>query len=76
MKKINISKFSKNDWNHMHDCILDVTYNTTKKNCTREELEIIFKELPEEMQLDAYMWGMSDTLWRDHFIDYYKENMM
>jgi hypothetical protein len=76
MKKIDITKFSKNDWDHMHDCILDVTYNTTRKNCSREELEKIFNDLPEDMKLDAFMWGMSDTLWRDNFIDYYKEKLM
>jgi hypothetical protein len=76
MKKINKKDFSKNDWDHMHDCILDITFKTTKKNCSREELETIFDKLPEDMQLDAYEWGMSDTLWRDNFIEYYKENMM
>ena len=76
MKKIDITKFSKHDWNHMHDCILDVTYNTTKKNCSREELETIFNKLPEDMKMEAYEWGMSDTLWRDNFIDYYKENLI
>lgn len=72
----NTTDFSQNDWNHMHDCIYDVTYNTTKKNASREELEEIFNKLPDDMQLDAYEWGMSDTLWRDNFIKYYEKNLM
>ena len=74
--EFNTTDFSQNDWNHMHDCILDITYKTTKKNCSREELEDIFKKLPEDMQLEAYEWGMSDTLWRDNFIEYYEKNLM
>ncbi len=67
-------KFDKNEWDHMHDCILDATWNTTKKNCTREELEELFKTLPEDMQDEAYRWGMNDTVWRDNLIVWYKEN--
>ena len=73
---INIEDFSDNCWNHMHDCILHVTYNTTKKKCTREELLDIFKKLPYSLQVEAYKYGMSDTLWRDNFIKYYEENMV
>jgi hypothetical protein len=50
LKMYNMRKFDKNEWDHMHDCILDATWNTTKKNCTREELEELFKTLPEDMQ--------------------------
>lgn len=66
--------FSDNDWNHLHDCILHVTWNTTKKKSTREELISIFNNLPEDLKKDAHDWGMSDTLWRDKFIEYYENN--
>lgn len=64
-------KFTKNDWDHMHDCIVDIT----ERNCTREELQEIFKQLPSELKHEAYDWGMSDTLWRDKFCAWYEENM-
>lgn len=72
--KFNISNFTKNDWDHMHDCILDATWDSIQKNCSREELVEIFNELPKEMQLDAYKWGMSDTVWRDNLIEWYERN--
>lgn len=67
--------FDKNDWDHLHDCILDATFNTTKRNCNKKELEEIFNQLPIEMKVEAYKFGMSDTLWRDNFIIWYKNNM-
>jgi hypothetical protein len=69
-----MKKFTKNDWDHMHDCILDATWKTTKKNATRQELEEIFKKLPSDMQAEAKKWGMNDTVWRDNFIRWYKLN--
>lgn len=69
-----IDSFGKNDWDHLHDCILDVTWNTEKIRSTREELISIFKNLPEGLKLEAYEYGMSDTLWRDEFIEWYKLN--
>ena len=67
---IEIKDFSEHDWAHMHDCILHVTHNTTKKKCTREELQEIFDSLPESLKFEAYEWGMADTLWRDKFINW------
>ena len=66
-----MQKLTQHDWNHMHDCILHVT----KKKSTREELVEIFNKLPEDMKGDAYEWGMSDTLWRNKFIEWYIGNM-
>jgi len=71
-----MKKFTKNEWDHMHDCILDATWDTTKKKCTREELEEIFKLLPDYMKEDAYKYGMNDTVWRDNFIDWYKDTLL
>jgi hypothetical protein len=69
-----MENFTENDWNHLHDCILNATWERTKKKSTREELVKIFNELPYHMKGEAYSWGMSDTLWREDFIDWYKEN--
>ncbi len=73
-KKLN-KKFTQNDWNHMHDCIYDATWNTTKRNCSKEELVSIFVKLPSELKREAYDFGMSDTLWRDKFRVWYLENI-
>ena len=71
-----MEEFSKHDWAHMHDCIIHCTWNTTKKKSTREELVELFDKLPEYLKEDAYEFGMSDTLWRDNFIEYYEENIL
>lgn len=64
--------FTDNDWNHMHDCILHVTWNTERKKCSREELQTIFESIPQNLKNEAYEFGMSDTLWRDKFIEWYE----
>jgi len=58
--------FKQNDWNHLHDCI----FHVTGKKSSQKELEKIFTLIPEDLQLEAYEWGMSDTLWRDNFIEW------
>ena len=58
----------------MHDCILDITWDTTKLNCSKKELKEIFKQLPSELKHEAYECGMSDTLWRDKFGAWYIDN--
>lgn len=68
--------FTKHDWNHMHDCILHCTWNTTKKKSTRQEMVELFNLLPDDLKEEAYKFGMSDTLWRDKFIEYYEENFL
>jgi len=71
-----LEKFTKNDWDHMHDCVLHATWNTSKKKSTREELIDLFKILPEDLKEEAYNWGMSDTPWREKFIDWYEKNIL
>lgn len=71
-----MDNFTQHDWNHMHDCILNATWHTTKKKSTKEELVEIFNKLPEDLKEEAYKWGMSDTLWRDRFFEWYKENYL
>ena len=70
-----MKSFSKNDWAHIHDCILHITWKTTQKKSTQEELEQIFLSLPEDLQEEAFEWGMSDTCWRDSFIEYYQDKV-
>ena len=60
----------------MHDCILHITWNITKKKCTKCELEEIFASLPESLKGEAYEFGMADTLWRDKFIEYYSDQVL
>ena len=71
-----IDKLNKNDWDHMHDCILNATWETTKTKSTREELIDIFNKLPEDLKQEAYEWGMNDTLWRENFTEWYNENYL
>jgi len=68
--------FDKNDWDHMHDCIVNCTWETTRKDADKEELEKIFDELPEDLQGEAFEWGMNDTEWRSKFCEWYRSNMM
>lgn len=68
-----VLNFTENDWNHMHDCILEATWNTSQTKSTREELVLIFNMLPTYLKDEAFEFGMSDTLWREKFIDWYLE---
>jgi len=61
--------FDENDWAHFHDCIFYVT----DEKMRQDQLERLFELIPEEMQEDAYEWGMNDTLWRDNFITWMTE---
>lgn len=76
MKKIEDYEFTKNDWAHFHDVILDATWHSGKVKLSQPEMEKLFFELPEEMRLDACKWGMSDTCWRDELWKWYKDNKM
>ena len=58
---------TKNDWDHIHDCIL----HFSGKNLSHEELVEVFKSLPSTMRYEAYLYGMNDTVWRNNFIEYY-----
>ena len=73
---MDLTEFNENDWAHMHDCILNATYNTTKLSLSQKELETLFLELPVDMQDDAVHWGMNDTPWRDNLYEWYQDNKM
>lgn len=67
-------EFNKNDYAHMHDCVLDLTWHTTKISLSIEQMKLLFEELPEGLKEDARDWGMNDTLWREKFMEWYQEN--
>jgi hypothetical protein len=73
--EIKINQFTQHEWNHMHDCILIVTWKTSKKKCSLQELMVIFEKLPEDLKEDAVEYGMNDTVWRDSFISWLEENL-
>lgn len=64
-----LNKFDKNDWAHMHDCVL----HASDISFSQEELEKLFLSLPEEMRLEAELHGMNDTVWRDNLIKWLEE---
>jgi len=63
---MNQTDFSTNCWNHLHDVI----FHVFRENKSREELVQIFEHLPKELQEEAYEYGISDTLVREHIIEY------
>lgn len=66
--------FIKNDYDHMHDCILHCTWNGEKFKPTKDEMKQIFHKLTSPLKEEAYEFGMNDTLWRDNFINWYTLN--
>lgn len=60
-------EFTENDCAHMHDCV----YHVIMRKPDREELRSLFSILPEELKEEAIEFGMNDTLWRDHFIEWF-----
>ena len=71
-----IDNFTENDWSHMHDCVLDCTWDTTKTNLNKNQLIDLFNTLPDILKNDAYEYGMNDTVWRDSFCYWYKKNKL
>ena len=69
-----MDSLNSNDWAHMHDCVLDLTWNTSKINLSKDEMVILFNKLPNELQKEAFEWGMNDTLWKDKFREWYIQN--
>lgn len=67
-----MKKFTDNDLNHMHDRIFDLT----NQSYTRDELINIYEKLPLNLKHEATEWGMSDTLWRDKFSEWYIVNYL
>lgn len=53
--------FDGSDWDGLHDVIVD----TLDVQPTKEQAMSVFDQLPENVQLIAFKWGMSDTVFRD-----------
>lgn len=66
--------FTDNEWNHLHDVVLNATWKTTKTKMSREELQSLFNELPDDIKSQAYNWGLSDTLVRESIHTWYIKN--
>ena len=71
-----MKSFTKDEWAHLHDVILDATWETTKTSMSQTELEALFYELPDNIKKDAYHWGLNDTVVRDKIYVWYKENKL
>lgn len=70
-----ITEFDQNDWNHLHDVVLDATFNTKKLNLNQLELETLFEKLPDHIKSDAYHWGLNDTVVRDNIYVWVEKNI-
>jgi len=68
--------FTENDWGHLHDVVLEATWETTKTKMSQDELEHLFSEFPESIKQDAYRWGLNDTVVRDKIYVWYKKNKL
>ncbi len=72
-------EFDKQDWASFHDAVYNATYdekNESGKSFSNDELEALFMTLPDNLQYKAFLWGMSDTEWRDSVYTWYQKNMM
>jgi hypothetical protein len=64
--------FTANDWNHLHDAILDATWKGEQKSCSLKEMVEIYRELPHHLKEIAIQWGMNDTVFREGVITFYR----
>ena len=70
------TEFTKHEWAHLHDVILEATWETKKTKMSQSELETLFDELPQHIKDDAYHWGLNDTVVRDNIYEWYIENKL
>ena len=68
--KINV-EFEDGDFNGMHDVLFELTGHSY----THNELEELWRKLPEDIQEDFTHWGGSDTVVRDNMYEYYEKLM-
>jgi len=66
--KIAITKevFANDDGAGLHDTI----YEACDESLSIDELKFLFEQIPEELQILALLWSLSDTQFRD---DVYRE---
>jgi hypothetical protein len=63
--------FEEGDFNGMHDVLVSLTGHSY----SHEELEQLWRKLPEDIQDEFIRWGGSDTVVRDNMYEYYEEIM-
>ena len=71
-----MKNFTQDEWDYLHDVILEATWETTKTEMSQSELETLFEELPEHMKDDAYHWGLNDSVVRDNIYVWYIKNKL
>jgi hypothetical protein len=53
----------------------DIVYNITDYEYTNDELLLIWNNLPEDIQLEAAKWGMSDTCVREEIHEHLENEL-
>ena len=69
-------EITQGEWDHLHDVILDATWESGKLKLSQKELESLFDELPSHIKDDAYHWGINDTVVRDNIYVWYQKNKL
>ena len=76
MTKICDFDFTKHDWAHFHDVVLEATRkDVVRVDLKQEEMEELFEKLPLDMKLDAVKYGMNDSCRRGDFYKWYVDNI-
>lgn len=66
------TEHSRSDWAELHDVLVEATNNSYSDN----ELEkLLVVEMPKNLRDESYMWGMSDTPWRDNVYEWAEKNL-
>lgn len=68
--------FTQNEWDRLHDVVLDATWDTTQVSLTQTELEDLYTELPGEIKADVMHWGLNDSVVRDNIYVWYVKNKL
>jgi hypothetical protein len=53
----------------------DVVFNATGYSYNKQEILHIWDSLPEDLQLEAAHWGLSDTVVRDNIYEHLEEKL-
>ena len=62
---------TQNEWNHLHDVILEATWHTSKTDLNQGQLENLYNKLPDYIKLEAEQWSLNDTTIRDLIYNWY-----
>ena len=64
-------EFEEGDFDSLHD----IVYSLTEVKLSHDELEKVFRALPEDFQADAIHWGISDTAVRENIYEYLQKKL-